>query len=69
MVYTAGDGNLVDNGDGTWELTIPAGSEMVDGTYEVVATVTDALLATTATDTHRKLMNWSLTQPRRKFLR
>jgi len=42
MIYTAGDGNLVDNGDGTWDLTIPAGNALPEGTFEVVATVTDA---------------------------
>ena len=42
VTYTAGDGNLVDNGDGTWDLTIPPGSELADGDYDVVATVTDA---------------------------
>ena len=42
ITYTAGDGNLVDNGDGTWELTIPVGNEIDEGTYDVVATVTDA---------------------------
>ena len=39
--YTAGDGDLVDNGDGTWELSIPNGNAMVDGIYEVLATITD----------------------------
>ena len=42
VVYTAGDGDLVDNGDGTWDLTIPAGNELEEATYEVLATVTDA---------------------------
>ena len=42
VTYTTGDGNLVDNGDGTWDLTIPVGSEIDEGTYDVVATVTDA---------------------------
>jgi len=41
VVYTAGDGNLVDNADGTWNLTIPASDALADATYEVVATVTD----------------------------
>ncbi len=50
VTYTAGDGNLVDNGDGTWDLTIPAGNELPEGTYEVVATITDAA-GNTATDT------------------
>jgi len=42
VTYLAGDGNLVDNNDGTWDLTIPAADAMVDGLYQVVATLTDA---------------------------
>jgi gliding motility-associated-like protein len=45
--YTEGDGNLVDNGDDTWTLTIP--TALADGTYDVVATATDAV-SNTATD-------------------
>tara|TARA_R110000751_G_scaffold71849_1_gene145782 strand:+ start:18 stop:4511 length:4494 start_codon:yes stop_codon:yes gene_type:complete len=41
VTYTEGDGNLVDNGDGTWELVIPVGNEILDGTYDVDVTVTD----------------------------
>jgi len=41
VVYTAGDGNLVDNGDGTWTLTIPAADALADGPYDVTATITD----------------------------
>ncbi|MCC4212776.1 Ig-like domain-containing protein [Leeuwenhoekiella parthenopeia] len=40
VTYTEGDGNLVDNGDNTWTLTIP--SPLADGTYDVMATATDA---------------------------
>jgi len=40
ITYTAGDGNLVDNGDGTWDLTIPAGNTIADGTYSVTASLT-----------------------------
>jgi len=39
VTYTAGDGNLVDNGDGTWTLSLPA--PLPDGIYEVIATLTD----------------------------
>ena len=42
VTYNAGSGDLIDNGDGTWALTIPAGNALPDTTYEVVATVTDA---------------------------
>ena len=41
MTYTAGDGSLVDNGDGTWDLTIPANDTIADGTYTVSTTLTD----------------------------
>src|SRR5690606_14878649 len=42
VIYTEGDGNLVDNGDNTWTLTIPEGNALESGIYDVVATVTDA---------------------------
>ncbi|MGO4911547.1 Ig-like domain-containing protein [Leeuwenhoekiella sp. W20_SRS_FM14] len=42
VTYTEGDGNLTDNGDSTWALIIPAGDALPDGTYDVVATATDA---------------------------
>jgi len=42
VLYTDGDGNLTDNGDGTWDLAIPAANAIPDGLYQVVATLTDA---------------------------
>ena len=42
VTYVAGDGALVDNGDGTWTLTIPADSPIAEGLHDVTATVTDA---------------------------
>ena len=39
VTYIAGDGNMVDHGDGTWELIIP--SDLVAGTYDIVVTLTD----------------------------
>ncbi|MCK0137182.1 gliding motility-associated C-terminal domain-containing protein, partial [Arenibacter sp. S6351L] len=47
--YTEGDGNLTDNGNDTWTLTVPAGSELPEGTYDVSATTTD-LAGNTAND-------------------
>jgi len=41
VIYTAGDGNLVDNGNGTWDLTIPAADVLPDGLYQVVASLSD----------------------------
>jgi len=41
VTYTAGDGNLLDNNDGTWTLTIPASDALSDGNYDVSVTVTD----------------------------
>ncbi|EKF54506.1 repeat domain-containing protein [Galbibacter marinus] len=41
VVYTEGDGNLVDNGDGTWTLQVPDGNEIPIGTYDVIVKVTD----------------------------
>ena len=43
VTYTEGDGNLVVNPDGTWELTIPGSDALIDGLYDVTATVTDAV--------------------------
>src|SRR5690606_14248298 len=42
VVYTEGDGNLVDNGDGTWSLQVPDGNEILGGMYYVVAPRTSA---------------------------
>ena len=44
MVYEAGDGNLVDNEDGTWNLTIPDINQLAEGVFNVTATVADAAL-------------------------
>ena len=35
VIYTVGDGHLVDNGDGTWDLTIPAADALADNLYQV----------------------------------
>ena len=41
--YTVGDGNLtLDAVSNTWSLTIPNGSELAEGSYDVVATDSDA---------------------------
>ncbi|WP_405250465.1 Ig-like domain-containing protein [Dokdonia sp. Asnod3-C12] len=50
ITYTEGDGNLIDNGDDTWSLQIPNGSELPDGTYDVDVTVEDTV-GNTASDT------------------
>src|SRR5690606_20460145 len=50
VVYTEGDGNLVDNGDGTWTLQVPDGNEIPVGTYDVVVRVTN-VGGNTSTDT------------------
>ncbi len=49
ITYTEGDGNLIDNGDDTWSLQIPSGSEIPDGTYDVDASVEDTV-GNTASD-------------------
>ncbi|MGB3774089.1 MAG: Ig-like domain-containing protein [Leeuwenhoekiella sp.] len=43
IVYTENDGNLTDNGDGTWELQIPGGNTLSEGIYDVSATSTDSV--------------------------
>ena len=40
VTYVAGDGDLVDNGDGTWTLTVP--TPLAEGVFDITATVTDA---------------------------
>ncbi|TVZ23440.1 gliding motility-associated-like protein [Dokdonia sp. Hel_I_63] len=50
VTYTEGDGNLIDNGDDTWSLQIPDGSELSDGTYDIDASVEDTV-GNTASDT------------------
>ncbi|MCX2679307.1 Ig-like domain-containing protein [Galbibacter sp. EGI 63066] len=55
VVYTEGDGNLVDNGDDTWSLTIPEENALDDGTYDVIATATDANGNTANDDTTDEL--------------
>ncbi|WP_178347046.1 Ig-like domain-containing protein [Arenibacter palladensis] len=62
ITYTEGDGNLTDNGDGTWTLTVPAGSELAEGTYDVAATTTD-LAGNTANDTTTDELTIDLTDP------
>lgn len=42
IVYVEGDGNLVDNGDDTWSLSIPVGSELPEGSYGVLLILSDA---------------------------
>jgi len=62
VVYTAGDGNLVDNGDGTWDLTIPAADALAEANYDVTASVTD-LAGNTATDPSSAELTIDLTAP------
>ena len=54
VTYTDGDGSLLDNGDGTWILTIPVA--LPEGTYEVIATVTDPADNTTDDTTTGELI-------------
>lgn len=42
IVYSAPSGSLVDDGSGGWVLTVDAGDALEDGSYQVVAIVTDA---------------------------
>jgi len=56
VTYTAGDGNLVDNGDGTWDLTIPANDAFAESTYDVLVSVTDAAGNTTSDSSATELV-------------
>ena len=49
VTYVVGDGNLVNNGNDTFSLTIPAGNALADGDYDLQITVTDAA-GNTSTD-------------------
>src|SRR5690606_27754325 len=42
IVYTEGNGDLVDNGNNSWALQVPVGNEIPDGVYDVTATTMDA---------------------------
>ena len=48
VTYTQGDGTLVLDDNGNWELTIPVDDALGDGSYDVTATVTDAAGNTTS---------------------
>ena len=56
IIYIAGDGNLVDNGDGTWDLTIPAANVLAEGSYNVVATLTDLAGNTSSDSSNNELI-------------
>jgi len=60
--YTAGDGNLVDNGNGTWDLSIPAGDALPEAVYDVSVTVTDTV-GNFSTDTSSAELTVDLTPP------
>ena len=62
VVYTVGDGNLIDNGDGSWDLTIPLANALVEGNYDVVARVADAAL-NASTDPSSEELEIDLTAP------
>ena len=62
VVYTVGDNNLIDNGDGTWDLTIPLADALAEGNYDVVAMVVDAAL-NASTDPSSDELEIDLTAP------
>ena len=62
IIYTAGNGNLVVNGDGSWVLGIPEGNSLDEDTYDVQATVTDAA-GNSATDSTINELTIDLTPP------
>ncbi len=55
VIYNEGDGNLTDNGNGTWSLQIPDGASLPDGIYDVIATATDKAGNTATDDTTDEL--------------
>jgi len=57
VTYTEGDGNLVVNTNGTWELTVPVGNELANGTYDIVATVSNPAGSTSDASTDEVVIN------------
>ena len=66
--YLASGSDLtVDAVNGTWSLTIPAGNELTDATYEVAVTAEDALgNATTDTTSNELVIDTTRTEPSRR---
>nr|MBX2824521.1 choice-of-anchor L domain-containing protein [Gammaproteobacteria bacterium] len=60
--YTAGDGHLLDNGDGTWTLSIPSTQILDEQSFDVVATVTDTA-GNASTDTSSSELEIDATPP------
>ncbi|WP_254796118.1 beta strand repeat-containing protein, partial [Leeuwenhoekiella marinoflava] len=56
VTYVEGDGNLIDNGDSTWSLTIPAANALADGTYDIVTVASDAAGNTSTDETTNELI-------------
>ena len=56
VTYTQGDGNLSVSGSAAWTLHIPISSDLLEGTYEVHATVTDSLGNTNTDATTNELL-------------
>ncbi|MCB1734841.1 MAG: DUF4347 domain-containing protein [Gammaproteobacteria bacterium] len=54
MIYTVGDGHLTEGG-GTWSLAIPDNAALTEGTYTVIATVTDTAGNATSDPTEAEL--------------
>jgi len=56
VTYTEGDGDLVLNPDGTWELVIPAANAVTEGVYNVDVSVSDTAGNTTTESTSGELI-------------
>ncbi|NOR71228.1 MAG: hypothetical protein GQ532_16280 [Methylomarinum sp.] len=56
ITYTVGDGHLSIHPDGSWELTLPAPDVLGEGTYSVIATVTDDAGNKTIDSTNNELI-------------
>ena len=56
VTYSEGDGNLIDNGDDTWSLTIPSGNALADATYDVIAVASDTAGNTSTDGTTNELI-------------
>ncbi|MCK0132679.1 Ig-like domain-containing protein, partial [Flavobacteriaceae bacterium F08102] len=63
VVYTEGDAHLVDNKDNTWTLIIPEANALMDGIYDVIATVSDGNGNTAVDGTTNELTIDTTTSP------
>ena len=63
VIYTVADGHLIDNGDSSWDLTIPVSNVLDESTYDVVASVSDGA-GNVSSDTTSNCLLYTSPSPR-----